>query len=76
MYVGTNGTAGILVVTGQNAAPTPLYFGLIGSSVLTFQWGTGTVLYVVKLNDVSSKTPQVLLKVDMQKQSAPYYGRE
>jgi hypothetical protein len=63
-------------VTGQNAAPIPLHFGLIGPNVVTFHWGTGSILYVVKQNGSTSKTPQVLLKVDVQKQSAPYYGRE
>ncbi len=76
MYVGTDGAAGILVVPGQNAAPVPLMNGLIGPKVVTFQWGTGTILYVVRENDATSKTPQVLLKVDIQKQGAPYYGRE
>lgn len=76
LYVGTDGTAGIFVVSGQNGVPVALHGGLIGPNVVTFQWGTGSILYVVKQNDALSKTPQVLLKVDVQKQSAPYYGRE
>ncbi len=76
LYVGTDGAAGIFIVSGQGAAPVPLYGGLIGPAVVTFQWGTGTILYVVRANDPTSKTPQVLLKVDMQTQSAPYFGRE
>jgi hypothetical protein len=75
LYVGTDGAAGILVVSAQSAAPTPLYGGLIGSGVLTFHWGSGTILYVIRATG-SSTTPQVLLKVDMQVQSAPYYGRQ
>jgi hypothetical protein len=76
LYVGIDAAPGILVVSGANAAPKPLYGGLIGSGVLTFQWGTGSILYVVRQNAATPRTPQVLLTVDMQTQSAPYYGRE
>lgn len=75
LYVGTDGAAGIFVVASQGASPVALYGGLIGPKVVTFQWGTGTILYVVRANDPASKTPQVLLKVDMQIKGAPYYGR-
>jgi hypothetical protein len=76
LYVGTDGAAGILVVPGQNAAPVPLNNGQGISNVVGFQWGPGSILYVIKKNQTGSRTPQVLLSVDMQTQSAPYYGRE
>lgn len=76
LYVGTDGAGGILAVSGQNAAPTIVDNGLLGSGVVSFQWGTGNILYVIRANASTSTTPQVLLKVDMQVQSAPYYGRQ
>lgn len=72
LYVGTDGAAGILVVSSANAVPTPLHNGLIGPKIIKLHWGTGSYLYAVKVNG----TAQTLLKIDVQHQSAPYYGRQ
>lgn len=52
-----------------------LYPGVINSSISSLYWGNGKYLYAVK--DLQGTTiNQTVIKLDMQKNGAPYYGRQ
>jgi hypothetical protein len=78
MYVGTNGNDGILLVRPSDSSiGTPLYPGLFTANAenYSFAWGSGSTLYVTRRNNGISTISQTLIKINTQKQSAPYYGR-
>ena len=70
MYLGTNLTSGIVVVTPSKSHGTPFsaYSGLLGSGCVAFTWGTADDLYA------SSKTGLFLKTTHRGKRGAPYYG--
>lgn len=71
LVVGTNMKDPVIIVHTDKSYET-LYPGLISSDVLSFAWGPGNNLYYTR-GTVSST--QVVLRIDMQKAGAPYYGR-
>ncbi|MEW5798174.1 MAG: IPT/TIG domain-containing protein [Bacteroidota bacterium] len=75
MYVGTNGPDGILLVAPNASAVQKYYPGLFVPNAINFMfaWGDGSNLYVTRRGN--SVTTNILLKINTQKQSAPYYGR-
>ncbi|MDP1678276.1 MAG: IPT/TIG domain-containing protein [Bacteroidota bacterium] len=78
LYIGTNGKDGILLV--HSSSPTtaePFYSGLFVANAenYSFAWGSGTTLYVTRRNNAIITISQILIKINTQKQSAPYYGR-
>ncbi len=74
MYVGTDHAAGIMIVHPDGSFE-PLYEGLLKPYVYSLAWGTGTYLYANQRNDVDPAQKR-MLKINVLKQSAPYYGRE
>ncbi len=72
MVVGTNMEDPVIIVHTDKSYET-LYPGLISSDVLSFAWGPGNNLYYTR-GTVSSS--QVVIRIDMQKTGAPYYGRD
>lgn len=74
MYVGTDHAAGIMIVH-RDGSFEPLYEGLLQPYVYSLAWGTGTYLYANQRNDVDPAQKR-MLKINVLKQSAPYYGRE
>lgn len=75
MYVGTDGPDGLLLIAPNASGVQKYYPGLFvpNAQNLLFAWGNGGNLYVTRRsNSVSTNS---LLKINTQKQSAPYYGR-
>ncbi|HPN39515.1 MAG TPA: IPT/TIG domain-containing protein [Melioribacteraceae bacterium] len=72
MIIGTNMTDPVVVVHPNGNYET-LYPGLLGPNALLFAWGPDNNLYYTR-EKVGTKA-QVVLRVDMQKPGAPYYGR-
>lgn len=78
MYVGTNGKDGILIVTPSSpSTATPLFPGLfaINAENYAFAWGEGSTLNVTRRSNGIPTILNILVKINTQKQSAPYYGR-
>lgn len=75
MYVGTDGPDGLLLVAPAGASLQKYYPGLFvpNAQNLVFAWGDGGNLYVTRR--ANGVTTHSLLKINTQKQSAPYYGR-
>lgn len=71
LVVGTNMKDPVIIIHADKSYET-LYPGLISSDVLSFAWGPENNLYYTR-GTVSST--QVVLRIDMQKAGAPYYGR-
>ncbi len=74
MYVGTDNAAGIMIVH-PNGSFEPLYEGLLKPYVFSLAWGTGTYLYANQRNDVDPAQKR-MIKINVLKPGAPYYGRQ
>ena len=74
LFVGTDSLAGSLVVIHPDKSAEPLYPGLFRGRSQTLAYGKGTEMYVSRtgLTDPEKK----ILRVNTQKQGAPYYGRQ
>ncbi len=68
LYIGTDGADGIIVVHPSKAAE-PLYPGLFTPSMVSLAWGKGNFQYGSR-----SVNSPALLKINMLKPGAPYYG--
>lgn len=73
MYIGTSKSDAILVVH-PNGIHETLYPGLLKPVAYTFGWGTDNFSYYTRQR--TDTTTQTILKLNMQKLGAPYYGRE
>lgn len=73
LYLGTDHADGIIKVE-TNGTSGPFYYGVIGAKIISFAWSTGNALYAVR--ERASTATQELIKIDMQKTGAPYFGRE
>lgn len=75
MYIGTDGPDGILLVAPNGSTAQKYYPGLFvpNAQNLLFAWGNGGNLYVTRR--ANGVTTNSLLKINTQKQSAPYFGR-
>ena len=72
MYIGTSGAEAIVVVH-PDGSHEPLYPGVIEPESNSMVWGNGNYLYICRRNDDVSK--RRIIKLNMLKKSAPYYGR-
>jgi len=73
MYVGTNAPEAIIIVH-PDGSHEPLYPGVIEPESYALSWGNGPYLYVNRRStDVTKKR---IIRINMQKQGAPYYGRQ
>ncbi len=77
MYLGTNAPDPIIVVKAdQNySAFEPLYPGYLLPDVFDMAWGTGTYLYVTRRANSGANSTTRIIRINVQKKSAPYYGR-
>ncbi len=79
MYLGTDAAEAILVVH-PNKTVEPLYSGLFVPKTLLFAWGKSTELFVAREKTIDGSAniiaSQTILRINMQKESAPYYGRQ
>lgn len=72
MYVGTDGPDGIILVHPDKSWE-PFYPGLLIRQAYLFAWGAGSELYYIRKGAVASHT---IIRINTQKSSAPYYGRQ
>jgi hypothetical protein len=73
MYIGTNAPEAIIVVH-PDGSYDELYPGVIFPESYAIAWGNGPYLYINRRND-ADVTQQRVIKLNMQKLGAPYFGR-
>lgn len=73
MYVGTNAPEAIIVVHPEGSYEA-LYPGVLSPESYSMTWGSSTYLYINRRND-TDVTQRRVIKLNMQKLGAPYYGR-
>ncbi len=80
MYVGTNMQNDAVVVVHPDGSDAIFYPGLLPRPVYDFAWGPGQVLYYSSIETLNAAgetaLPFSLVRIDMRKQGAPYYGRD
>ncbi len=79
MYLGTNLPQAIIVVHPDKSS-APLYSGILKlTGVVSMAWGSGNYLYYIRAQsfDVNGAlvVPETIVKLDIQKPGAPYFGR-
>lgn len=72
MYIGTNAASAIIIVH-SNGTFEPLYPGVLEPTSYSVSWGAKQFLYVARRSDDAKK--QRVIKINMLKDGAPYYGR-
>ena len=72
MYIGTDAPAGIIVVN-MDGTFHELYPGVMEGTAYAMTWGNDEFLYVTRKNEDESK--RRILRINMRKTTAPYYGR-
>lgn len=77
LVLGTDQANALIVVNSAGTA-TDLYAGLISPSVRSIAWGTKKNMFYVRdyseTTSTGSQSINYLMRIDMQKLSAPYYG--
>jgi len=80
MYIGSDAPEGIIVVNIDGTFH-PLYEGVMEGEAYAMTWGNSNYLYVNRHHEVNASTEKEdeakirILRIDMRKTSAPYYGR-
>ncbi|MGH7495467.1 MAG: IPT/TIG domain-containing protein [bacterium] len=74
LYIGTDAPESIVVVHPDKSAEA-LYPGLFVAPGISFAWGTTDFLYLTQQGSIADDIQQTILKVNMLKKGAPYYGR-
>ncbi|MCL4550997.1 MAG: IPT/TIG domain-containing protein [Bacteroidetes bacterium] len=74
LIMGTDQTNAFILV--RNGAASTFYPGLILPYVRSLEWGTQNNLFYIREYNEAAVTVRALIRVDMQKLSAPYYGRQ
>jgi hypothetical protein len=72
MYVGTNAGSAIIIVH-SNGTFAPLYPGVLEPTSYSLSWGSKQFLYVARRSDDVKK--RRVIKINMLKDGAPYFGR-
>lgn len=72
MYIGTDAPEGIIIVNIDGTF-NPLYDGVMEGTAYAMTWGNGDYLYVTRKNEDEDK--RRILRINMRKKTAPYYGR-
>jgi hypothetical protein len=75
MYIGTTALDPILVVHPDGSSE-PLYPGVLAPEMYDMDWGNDIYLYVSRRASVIAETETRILRINMQKKGAPYYGRD
>ncbi len=73
LYIGTNGSAGILAVAPDKSWE-PMYPGLLVPRHVAFTWDQGTNLFSTQ--QVGDSETRRLIRINTLKEGAPYYGFE
>lgn len=74
LFIGTTGTQTIIRVKPDKSFSN-WYPGILYSPVVYATWGPGNVLYYVR-GFIADKQTQTIIRVDMERPGAPYYGRD
>lgn len=72
MYVGTDSLAGSIVAVRPDRTHQKLYPGVLSGRSVAFAFGTGIYMYVSRTGDRDSD--KRIIRLNMQKTSAPYHG--
>jgi hypothetical protein len=75
MYVGTTALDPIQVVH-PDGTNEPLYPGVLAPEMYDMEWGNDVYLYVCRRASVIAQTETRIIRINMQKKGAPYYGRQ
>jgi hypothetical protein len=74
MYVGTNHAAPVLFAK-KDGSMAPLYYGMIAPSADQIVWGNQKYLYLLRNQRMTKAEGGGIIRIDMDKLGAPYYGR-
>jgi len=72
IYLGTNADEGIYVIK-NNGSFGALYPGVLGPDIYAFTWGNEDFIYVTRKSLINDN--KRILRINMRKRTAPYYGR-
>ncbi|GAB6282698.1 MAG: hypothetical protein STSR0008_14440 [Ignavibacterium sp.] len=75
LIVGTNRDVDPILVIHPDGSNEILYPGVIIPYVDVFYWGNDKYLYYTQIDQTTNKG-KTIYRIDMQKQGAPYYGRD
>ncbi len=73
IYLGTNADEGIYVIKNDGSFGA-LYPGVLGPDIYAFTWGNEDFIYVTRKSDIDDNNR--ILRINMRKRTAPYYGRQ
>ncbi|OQA65197.1 MAG: SMP-30/Gluconolaconase/LRE-like region [Ignavibacteria bacterium ADurb.Bin266] len=73
IYIGTDAKEDPIYVIHPDKSFEKLYPGIIKSTVNSLCWGTGNYLYMTR--NLSNDFTQTIIRIDMEKPGAPYFGR-
>jgi len=73
-YMYLSSTGGDCITIYENGTLKPFYQGVIYPNTKKICWGNGKYLYAIRM--ASDNTSQRLIKINMLKNGAPYYGRQ
>lgn len=76
MLLGTDHANGIFVYRETDASHEILYPGLIEPNIYSMSWDEGHYLYAVRQFEGEDGSTSKILRIDMDKGGAPYYGRK
>ncbi len=72
MYVGTDSLAGSIVAVRPDRSHEKFYSGVLTGRCVAFAYGTGVYMYVSRSGDRDAD--KKVIRLNMQKPGAPYYG--
>jgi hypothetical protein len=75
VYIGTNNFNPILSFNLDDKSQAPLYYGMILPPVNQLSWGSDIYLYLLINRDTSVELGCRVIQLDIDKTSAPFYGR-
>lgn len=75
IYLGTDAEKDPIYIIHPDKSFEKLYPGIINSSVYSLCWGNNNYLYMTRNASENLKLNQTIIRIDVEKQGAPYYGR-
>jgi len=76
MLLGTDHPNGIFVYREEDGSHEALYLGLIEDDIYSMSWDESHYLYAVRqFEDDEGESTSKILRIDMAKEGAPYWGR-
>lgn len=76
MYIGTTAAPDPIVVVHPGGSYELLYPGILAPEMYDMAWGNDVYLYVTRRASALAQTETRILRINMQKRGAPYYGRQ